>query len=125
MWREIGEASEGTEESFRAVPELTVAGVFYQSWQEAVEREVTVSMSPFEMFRTTRFSFPGSSVLEPLAVPAAIRRRHEALEGVVEIESVPVTPDVFKLIVRVSNHTPISPAQRARLRVCFLDGSSG
>ena len=109
MWREVGEMRDGTETTFRMVRELTVEGAVYQSWQEAIERQITAKAG------RSPFSFAASSTLEPLGAEgeAAIRRRHEALEGVIEVEVVPVAEEVFKATVRVLNRTPISDSQCA------------
>jgi hypothetical protein len=117
MWREVGYMTEGVEESFEAIPEMSVDGTLYQSWQEATERTVTVSLRSLDPSKSSQvnfpFSFASSRSCEPLSFEGgfartAIMRRREALEGMVEVEATPVATDVFKIAVRVSNHTPIS-----------------
>jgi hypothetical protein len=51
--------------------------------------------------------------LEPLTVEsgteqAAIMRRQESLQGVVEVEATPLSAHIFKLTVRVLNRTPLA-----------------
>jgi hypothetical protein len=119
MWREVGylNPTKGTDPAFRAVPELLVDGVLYQSWQEATEREVTVSLRILESspskLASSPFSFRASCALEPLTVEsgteqAAIMRRQESLQGVVEVEATPLSAHIFKLTVRVLNRTPLA-----------------
>ncbi|HEX3718479.1 MAG TPA: hypothetical protein VH595_10975 [Verrucomicrobiae bacterium] len=103
MWREVGEVSE--DGAFRAARELTVDGQLYQSWQEATEREVTVSLGT-----SSHFSFPASRTTEELSSTAAILRRQEMLKGVVEAQAVEVRPGIFKITVKVLNRTPVSEA---------------
>jgi hypothetical protein len=115
IWREVGETNGGREDSFHVMRELTVAGVCHQSWQEATEREIAISVGSLNESEVTRhrsnFSFPAARVMEPLSGSAAILRRHESLQGEIEIEAAPVAPDLFKITVRISNLTPLSPPQ--------------
>lgn len=100
MWREVSEVSEAG--AFRAVPELSVDGELYQSWQEATEREITVSLGT-----SSRFSFPATRATEELSSTAAILRRQEALKGVVEAQGTAMGRGVFKITVKVLNRTPM------------------
>src|SRR5581483_6700079 len=79
---------------FHLVPELQVDGEHYQTWQEAVEREI--KLHPFQLQgRAPRrsslpFSFPLVRASEPICdrqgkVAGLILRRQEELAGVVEI----------------------------------------
>lgn len=99
MWREVGVISE-RDGSFHAVPELLVEGTLHQSWQEAIEREVTVSLGT-----SSRFSFPASRTTEAISATAAIVRRSEAVKGVVEAQGTEVGEGVFKITVTVLNRT--------------------
>ena len=126
MWREIGQLSAqdknwsgGKEPGHKIVPELVVAGKVYQTWQEAVEREI--KLSPVSLTTGQRssvvhpFVFPAARTLEPITDEnghslGVIVRRQEGLEGTLEIETNPVAPDCFKVTVRIHNHTPILPA---------------
>jgi hypothetical protein len=113
MWREVGCGS--TEASFRIVPELSIGGTLYQSWQEATEREIALSLGPLETTQSRRisfpFSFPEFRALEPLgagepaAAGAALLRRQESLTGLVEVEAESLTAGLSKITVRVLNRT--------------------
>jgi len=117
LWREAGYITEGKDGPFRVVPELSVNGVRYQTWQEAIEREVKVSVGPWEPSQSRHVCFPflfnESCAVETLDVGsagdgAAIRRRRESLLGVVEFEAVQLAAEIFKITVRVSNRTALS-----------------
>ncbi len=81
--------------AFRSVPSLEVNGRLYQTWQEAVEREVLIPViSPNSLadqpVRLT-FAFPLTESIETLIaedsgqVAGALKRRQEAIEGAVEV----------------------------------------
>jgi hypothetical protein len=111
LWREAGYAS--GDGSFKVVPQLSAGGKLYQTWQEATEREVTVSSGPLDATQTSRvrsaISFPASRFLETIEGEpgAGLLRRQEALEGEVEIAAQPLGADVFKITVLVLNKTPL------------------
>jgi hypothetical protein len=115
MWREAGYLTNGAEDSFQVVSELTADGSLYQTWQEAIEREVTVALaldSSKSKCLDHTFSFRSGRVLEPLAIEsgltrAALLRRHENMQGCVEIKADPLGDDIFKITVQVHNLTPI------------------
>ena len=120
MRRDVGYISEGEDASFQVVPELLENGVLYQSWQEATEREVTISLEPSDSSKINRknlrFAFPSSRTMEPIyaesgAVRAAIVRRQESLDGRVEVEVLPLDAGVLKITVRVVNQTQLDGSQ--------------
>jgi hypothetical protein len=115
MWREVGLMTEAQPDSFRTEPQLVINGALHQSWQEATERQVTLSVGPLQHsrpnFAQASIAFPSSCTVERLSGEAAIRRRQEALVGSVEVEASLVGPDIFKVTVRVSNHTPSTAAE--------------
>jgi len=101
---------------FEVVPELRVDGHFFQTWQEAVEREIKPPPMPLHASTPSRlnfpFGFPASQELGPIhdqqdCVAGMIRRRQNALEGAVEIEATPVNGQVFRITVRILNQTPM------------------
>jgi len=122
-WREVGTISRRTslsepmsEADFKVVPELSVDGVVLQTWQEAVEREIESSSMRLRETPhwsvTIPFSFPASSILEPLFdsgenIAGAIRRRQKRLEGAVEMSCCPIDASVSKISVRIRNETPV------------------
>jgi hydrogenase maturation protease len=63
------------------------------------------------------FSFQPTRIFEALptehgTAPAAILRRQDAVKGILEVEATPVSGDIFKITVRVSNCTPLSELER-------------
>jgi hypothetical protein len=103
-------------DSFSLVPELRTHDKLYQSWQEAVEREVRTSGQSLESFAKQTlllpFHFSGSLTFDPirdqqnLAVGAIIRRQQN-VEGTINIALQPVDDEVFKISVVVENHSPV------------------
>jgi hypothetical protein len=98
------------------VPELEVDGKIYQSWQEAVEREVRAPGVGIERLQkeilTFPFSFPASVDIEPIAnrkgeTVAVYSRRGEFLQGFVELSAESVGAGVVKVRVRIQNQTPL------------------
>lgn len=114
MWREAGfQEADG---AFLVQSQLAVNGELHLTWQEAVEREMKVTLGPLDSAEPLQirreFAFPASRVEEPLAAEegkakAALVRRQEALSGAVEVEAAPVGGRVFRITVRVENRTPL------------------
>jgi hypothetical protein len=121
MWREVGSLEEpksgnGTEAEFRVMPELKLDGELYQTWQEAIEREVPIPALTVGALLPGHLSFPfcfsGSSALEPLLnhkrkFGGMMRRWQELVEGRIEIACESVDAEVFKITVRVLNQTAV------------------
>jgi hypothetical protein len=101
---------------FRPVPSLRIGDRDVQSWQEAVEREVSLEkISISELLTQPRheaFSFPEHREIEPLDNPdgptARLLRQQQAIAGEIELSAAAVATDVIRLTVRVTNHTPLS-----------------
>jgi hypothetical protein len=100
---------------FHVVPELTVDGRHYASWQEAAER--AVPLPPVSVAgilgapRAIPFSFPAVRTLEPIRdhlgyITGVIVREQDAVSGLVELSAEPVDAAVTKVTVRVLNQTP-------------------
>ncbi len=121
-WREVGRVAANarwTDEEttdYRVVPELEIGGTLHQTWQEAVEREITLSPQSLEAGRkceTTRsFGFAAARTLEPLKdehgnAAGVLVRRQEALSGTVNLTAQPVAPNCFKLTVQLLNQTRV------------------
>jgi len=113
MAREVCTASPPGEPA-ELVPELRIDGRIFQTWHEAVERDVVLPQFPLEATarRIVEFSFPGSQTIEELRddggrIAGVVRRRQSALAGAVEIAAEPVDSDVAKITVRISNRTPM------------------
>ena len=119
MSREIGRLPSSIKEDrepgpFEKIPELRVGDKIYQSWQEAVEREVDVQplslRSLSEGMKSVAFEFPQCRTAERIfdaeQRPAgAILRRQEAIEGLVEIAAETVDTGMFKITARIINRS--------------------
>jgi hypothetical protein len=101
------------------VPELRVDDKVYQSWQEAVERQVSLPAQDLRALaarpQTVAFSFAASQTLEPIydsrnQVAGVIVRRQAGLSGIVETSAEPVDAQVFKVRVSIANLTPVAPS---------------
>jgi hypothetical protein len=120
-YRERG--SEHATLTYRAVDSLRVGDKIYQSWQEASEREVAVDTLNVgrlaQSLVTHPFSFAGSEEIEPLRnedgkIAAVLIRRQKPLAGVVEVMADEVSPDLFRIGVRVINRSHIPRQDMAR-----------
>lgn len=110
----------GEDPAYEAVDSLLLNGTRYQSWQEAVEHEVTIG--PLELVvhsgraEVKSFTAPASHTLEPLRGPdgriaAVIVRDQEALVGSVEISAERLEEAAFRLTVRVVNRAALDVAR--------------
>ncbi|HEX4086795.1 MAG TPA: hypothetical protein VHY22_17915 [Chthoniobacteraceae bacterium] len=113
MAREVCAASR-TGEPLETVAELRIDGRHYQTWHEAVEREVAMPhiAAGAAGARRRTFSFPECNSLEILkntegAIAGVIRRRQRAIEGIVEVAVEATDALVSKVTVRVTNTTPM------------------
>jgi hypothetical protein len=105
----------GHPDHYRFVPELRVDGKLYQSWQEAVEREVRVpwkKVSSSFAAQKIPFAFPSSRTVEAIKdgkgeTAGAIVRLQQGLEGFVEVAAEPVDASTQKITVRIVNQTPV------------------
>jgi hypothetical protein len=122
MAREIGvprEASEGRDElEFQMVPELRVEEQLFQTWHEAVEREVRLSarLTPCAASLRVGFSFPGAKSTEPIRdrhhqVAGVLLRRQAAVAGTAEVGATELGNGLYKVTVRILNQTPVAPAE--------------
>jgi len=110
---------------FRVVPSLKVNLKLFQTWQEAVERNVflpavELSNAANQPIHLT-FSFPASETTELLREDrsgenvGALIRRQEAIEGAVEVIATPMGNHLFKLNIQILNLTSLHDAdQRTR-----------
>ena len=113
---------------FRVVPSLTVLGKTWQTWEEAVEREVLLSdLKLSELVGTPfgkTFSFLESELVEPLRdessgeIVALVLRRQQAINAAIEVQVTSLDSDpvsTFMLTVRVLNQTQLADAsERSR-----------
>jgi hypothetical protein len=109
-------------DSFQIVPEARIEGKLYQSWQEAVERELNLtrsSVTPLPaLAESIPFCFPASCEIEPLRdraglIRAFIRRIHAQIEGVGTVRAKCIDDGLFKITVSFANLTHIEEADSA------------
>jgi hypothetical protein len=114
--REVGSLSESAprssqEPAFEIVPELRIDGNLYQTWQEAIEREVTIPLIQLNepVKELCEFEFPESRMIEPIGngKTAVLVRRNELIRGRLELETQTIDQAVVKVRVRVLNETPM------------------
>ncbi len=121
MAREIGRLAtsrKGDNEplSFEPVDELRVDDTIYQTWQEAVERDVSERTLVRQLstgIERREFRFPGTRRFEHLydrdQRPAGmILRRQEAVEGVLEMAAEALDAGLFRITVRIVNRSPLA-----------------
>jgi hypothetical protein len=125
LTKPLAELDESLEPDFRVVQSLEVNGRLFQTWQEAVERDVCLpSMNVSEIIAEPKrltFSFASSRKLEPLRDESSgqligvIIRRQQAVEGAIEVAAEPVAEDLLKVTVRILNLTTLEDAgQKSR-----------
>ena len=116
MSREVGYLSSPTvENSFRSVPELRIDDKIYQTWLEAVERDVRAGSFPIRALvhesRSVKFQFPETRSLEQIQKSAdggaAILRQQALADGCVELGATAIDAGVFKVTARIFNRSPI------------------
>ncbi|HEV2914835.1 MAG TPA: hypothetical protein VGX92_16275 [Pyrinomonadaceae bacterium] len=124
---------------FRRVESLETGDRVFQAWQEACERDVSLSGIKLSELASqpepqqVRFAFPSREDIEPLREPdgrivGALVRKQQAIEGAVELRIVdcrlpvdetqrpfseigePQRAHVFKVTVRILNLTPLENA---------------
>ncbi len=110
----------GSNESFQPVRSLEVDGQKFYSWEEAVEREITVPLSSLQALvrhpAQQPFSVPANRASEPLhdrngSLTGRIVRTQEALDGSTYVGVHPVVEGLYRIVVRVRNVTPVEPAE--------------
>lgn len=122
--REVYQVDETTSELY-PVESLEIDGKIFQTWQEAVERELNFTTKlQTEPSAPQSFSFPANEEIESLCdannkTIGAIIRKQQAVNGKIELwleEQSPKfqipSPKLFKLIIRVSNSTLFENATR-------------
>ncbi len=117
----LPELKEDDEPDSQKVAALEVGGQIYQTWQEAVEREVSVhGLNLRELVaggqREQPFSFPAKRDMEALResdgqVLGIIIRRHQSIEGAIEVAAEQAGEQLFKVSVRILNLTPLEDAK--------------
>jgi hypothetical protein len=120
----------------RAIPcptvELLQVGdeVFY-TWQEAVEQKIDLGESSVDALVECpcrrEFVLEAHRDRQPLCRPdgkivGALVRERTCIEGLVETSALEVAPGVFKVTVKVENHTPVGLAPAAGRDDALLHG---
>jgi hypothetical protein len=112
----VHDVADGDEPVFRPVVQLQVGERLLQTWQEAVERAVALEglelAGLVDRARRQHFSFPASRTIEPVRGPAGqieaiLLRQQESVSGLMEVSALRVGAGLFKLVVRVENHTAL------------------
>ncbi|HEV7904074.1 MAG TPA: hypothetical protein VGO96_09550 [Pyrinomonadaceae bacterium] len=108
-----------SDSQFRVVPSLEVGGRIYQTWQEAVERELNLPGINLHQLVSERrreaFAFSSQQETEPLRepdgrIPGMLVRRQESIEGSVEMSAERAGEKLFKVTLRILNLTPLDDA---------------
>jgi hydrogenase maturation protease len=103
-----------SEPAFEVVPRLQIDDKLFQTWLEAMEREVIVP--PFVLNEPRRlehpFHFDAARTLEPLrdkaeSIVGVIVRRQAAIDGILAIDLEPSAHDAMKIRVRILNRTSV------------------
>jgi hydrogenase maturation protease len=110
------------EPAFDSVERLEVSGRVYQSWQEAVEREIVcdeLQVGALASPISFPFEFDAHREVEPVCdgsgtVVAVIVREWEHLSGSVELEAARLLDDIFKVRVLIRNHSPFASVPERR-----------
>jgi hypothetical protein len=95
----------------RLVPSLEIDGRLFETWQDAVEREVAVRAAVCELVSAPlerSFQFLGGESIEPLGgaesgVVGALLRRQESLGGELRLWAEPLRDGLFKVTLEISN----------------------
>jgi hypothetical protein len=108
----------GHPDYYQFVSEMKVDGTLYQSWQEAVEREIRIPvriLSGESSLQKTPFVFPAARTVEPIKnnqgeTVGVLIRIQAGLEGFVELNAEKIAAPLTKIAVHIVNQTPISEA---------------
>jgi hypothetical protein len=127
LLREVGqletpldEIPEGVEMDFQTVAAMEVGGQIYQTWQEAVEREISLpAINLKELVAQTQrrtFTFPSMQETEFLREPdgllaGVVVRKQQRIECSVEVAAERAGDNLFKVSARILNLTPLDNAK--------------
>ena len=117
VWRQVVDASG------RELDELTVGGERHLTWEEAVEREVTLdalALDELTAVQRVPISIAAGREEEPLGPGGAIVRTWQSLEGSLLVSAERLGPTLHRITARVENTTPWAGGPReAALRRTF------
>jgi len=110
---------------------LQVGDEVFYTWQEAVEQKIDPGESSLGALAGCQcrreFSLDPHRNRQPLRSPegkivGAIVRERNCIAGLVETSAAEVAPGVFRLTVKVENHTPVDPALAAGRDEALMHG---
>ncbi len=123
--REIGKLDAPLDElpedfaDYKLTPTLEVGGQIYQTWQEAIEREVDLPMLSLNAVSDIkRFTFPTGETLEPIRdengkILAVFVRSQQEIVGEIELKIHKIeNQNVYQLTVKIKNQTPFENAEK-------------
>jgi hypothetical protein len=127
-WKDEELQASGFETRFQVVESLEVGDRLFQTWQEAVERDVSApNLNLNDLVAEPRrltFAFPSKREVEPLReasgkIVGVIVRKQESVEGAIELraeqlrdpQSAIRDPQLFKVSVRILNETKFEDAK--------------
>jgi hypothetical protein len=110
------------EPQFHLVGSLNIGDKEYQSWQEAMERDV--NLGEFDLRELLAqpmeraLNFPYRREIEPLGAPggeivAVLIREQQAIDAVVELTSSTVGDDLHRITVKILNRTVLTNARES------------
>ncbi len=113
----LNELPANSEPDFQIVKTLETNGVIYQTWQEAVERDV--DLLTFNLNETNvnhQFSFPSKRELEPLRdendkIVGVFVRSQKEIRGEINVKIAEAQSGLYKLTVLIRNLTEFENAQ--------------
>jgi hypothetical protein len=130
--RQIGKVSEGAEQghydsarNYQAVEALDVDGQLFQSWQEAIEREVVVPAARLRDLeqepQLLTFSFPAQYQFEPLRAKSGrlvgvIVRHQEVVTGEISLSAKQAGDGLAKITAKISNRTALDDVSNSTVR---------
>jgi hypothetical protein len=114
LWQPIEEFSQLACPEFEFVAKLNTGGRTYTSWQEAVEREITIPLlrpATFSAQQPVLFEFPADREIEAIRddngkIAGVIVREWNAISVSVDIDTTEYKTGVSKVSVKISNTTP-------------------
>jgi hypothetical protein len=126
--REIGELIapmaewDGLEPKFRLVPELRIENQLFQTWHEAVERQIQIpplalNAAPGHDRRlNVPFAFPAARDLEPIRrqhgeLVGLVVRSQPAIGGLIEISAQQLEGTIIKVTARILNQTEMTESE--------------
>jgi hypothetical protein len=97
----------------KPVDSLEVGGDLYQTWQEAMEREIFLAYRVADAPLSHEFRFEPTFQVQYLLdqgeeIAGALQRQTKLLQGTVEVNSVAVQEGVHRVRVRITNFTDTS-----------------